>query len=443
MARVLIADDEEKLGRVLAEALSGDGHDVEQVRSGRAAVVRLGERAFDVVLTDLKMPDLPGTEVLKAAVARPAPPAVIVMTAFGSTDSAVAAMKGGAADYLTKPFSLDELKLRVRHVADARAAQTRGAKLVASLTPALVANSEAMAAAVEMARRVAPTAATVLLLGETGTGKTQLARFIHYSSPRAGNDLVEVHCAALPETLLESELFGHAKGAFTGATAAREGHLARADGGTLFLDELGDVSGGTQVKLLRVLQDRTFTPLGSTQDRTVDARVITATNRDLAQAVKAGSFREDLFFRLNVFAIRVPPLRERREDVGPLVDAFLRGRGLPAEKVSPAARQALLQRPWPGNVRELENALERSLILAGEETVAPAHLTQDVEARPRAVAELLTPGFSLDELEKQLITEALALAGGNKAQAARSLGITRRRLYSRLASLARDEPDEE
>jgi len=305
-----------------------------------------------------------------------------------------------------------------------------------------VAKSEAMAKVLELAKKVAPTNATVLLLGETGTGKTQLARYLHYASPRAGNELVEVHCSALPETLLESELFGHAKGAFTGATQAREGHLARADGGTLFLDEIGELTQGTQVKLLRVLQDRTFTPVGTSQERPVDARVVAATNRDLQAAVKAQTFREDLFFRLNVFSIHVPPLRERREDLEPLVDSFLRVRGLPAEKVSPAARRALAGYGWPGNVRELENALERALILAGEQAVDSAHFSLGAATSPASAsvaASLLKDGFSLDDFEKQLITEALALCGGNKAQAARRLGITRRRLYSRLASLGADD----
>jgi len=436
MARVLLAEDEEKLGRVLAEALSADGHEVVRVRGGKEALQRLSDSAFDVVLTDLMMPEVGGLEVLQAARARPAAPPVLLMTAHGSTESAVAAMKAGAADYLTKPFALDELRLRVKRAADAHAAESRGARLMASLTPTLVARSEAMAKVVELARKVAPTPATVLLLGETGTGKTQLARFIHFTSPRAGNALVEVHCSALPETLLESELFGHAKGAFTGATQSREGHLARADGGTLFLDEIGELSQGTQVKLLRVLQDKTFTPVGTSQDRTVDARVVAATNRDLAAAVKAQTFREDLFFRLNVFAIQVPPLRERKEDLEPLVDAFLRARGLPEAKVSPAARNVLAAHDWPGNVRELENALERSLILAGDAEVEPSHLSLSARVGDESVAAaLLKDGFSLDGFEKQLITEALALAGGNKAQAARLLGITRRRLYSRLAAL--------
>ena len=444
MARILIADDEEKLGRLLTDALAAEGHDVVHVRGGREALSQLSGSTFDLVLTDLRMPEVGGLQVLEAARARPSPPSVLMMTAFGSTDSAVAAMKAGAVDYLTKPFSIDELRLRVRRAAEARLSATRGARLVQSLTPSLIANSEPMSKVLEMARRVAPTAATVLLLGETGTGKTQLARYIHFTSPRAGGELVEVHCSAMPETLLESELFGHARGAFTGATVSREGHLARADGGSLFLDEIGEISASTQVKLLRVLQDRTFTPVGTTQERTVDARVIAATNRDLGRAVKDGRFREDLYFRLNVFAIVVPPLRERREDIEPLVDAFLRARGLPPGKVSAEARRQLAARRWPGNIRELENALERALILAGDAEVEPGFFPEEsAAAQPTTV---LAPGFSLDDFERGLITEALARAGGNKTQAAKLLGITRRRLYSRLESLgskeqADDPPD--
>jgi transcriptional regulator with PAS, ATPase and Fis domain len=275
----------------------------------------------------------------------------------------------------------------------------------------------------------------VLLLGESGTGKSQLARCIHYQGKRAAGPLVEVHCAALPETLLEAELFGHEKGAFTGAVQRKAGHLAAADGGTLFLDEIAEITQATQVKLLRFLQERTFVPVGATEARTVDVRVISATNRDLDEAVRSGAFREDFFYRLNVFAIRVPPLRERREDVLPIAERFLASRGVPAAKLSSGARDALLARAWPGNVRELENVLERALIVAGEGAVAPEHLGAAPGAsRPRRAADLLTDGFDLDGFERELVYAAIERAGGNKTQAARLLGVTRRRLYSMLAS---------
>jgi two-component system response regulator HydG len=286
------------------------------------------------------------------------------------------------------------------------------------------------------ARQVAATDASVLLLGESGTGKSQLARYIHYQSKRAGGPVVEVHCAALPETLLEGELFGFEKGAFTGATQRKAGHLAAADGGTLFLDEIGEITPATQVKLLRFLQEKTFVPLGATGQRTVDVRVISATNRDLDEAVRSGQFREDFYYRLNVFAIRVPPLRERREDILPIADRFLASRGVPAEKLSQGARERLRMRAWPGNVRELENALERGLILAGEGEVEPDHLGGDGASgeRSRKAGDLLVDGFELDAFEREVIFAAIEKAGGNKTQAARLLGVTRRRLYSLLAS---------
>jgi DNA-binding NtrC family response regulator len=263
-----------------------------------------------------------------------------------------------------------------------------------------------------------------------------VARRIHYQSAVAGGPLVEVHCAALPETLLEGELFGHEKGAFTGAQQRRAGHLAAAEEGTLFLDEIGEVTPSTQVKLLRFLQDRTYTPLGTTTTHPANVRVIAATNRDLDAAVASGAFREDFYYRLNVFTIVVPPLRERREDILPLARKFLAGRGLPPEKLGAAGEDRLLHHPWPGNVRELENAMERALILAGGEAIGPEHLSPGAGARARNLAgELLVEGFELDAFERDLLTTALARAGGNKSAAARLLGISRRRLYSRLESL--------
>jgi transcriptional regulator with PAS, ATPase and Fis domain len=330
---------------------------------------------------------------------------------------------------------MDELRMRVRRLASQRTAEARSERLLQRLTPDLVAESPAMQAALAAAKQVAPTDATVLLLGESGTGKSQLARYVHYHSKRASAPLVEVHCAALPETLLEGELFGHEKGAFTGAGERKPGHLAAADGGTLFLDEIGEITPATQVKLLRFLQERAFVPLGATAVKTVDARVVSATNRDLDDAVRSGAFRQDFYYRLNVFAIRMPPLRERREDILPITERFLRSRGLPAEKIAPQARERLLGYAWPGNVRELENVVERALILAGDGEIRPEHLALGASAsRPGAPVELLAEGFSLDGLERDLVYAALERAAGNKTNAAKLLGITRRRLYSMLAS---------
>ena len=445
MARILVADDEPKLGRVVAQMLELDGHAVVRAGGGREALARLSEEAFDVVVTDLRMPDVDGLAVLRAARAKSPPPEVVLMTAYATAESAVEAMKAGAADYVTKPFSMDELRMRVGRLAAQRAGELQRARLVARLAPDLVAESAAMKAVLAAVLQVAPTDASVLLLGESGTGKSQLARFIHFRGRRAEGPLVEVHCAALSESLLEAELFGHEKGAFTGAVQRKAGHLAAADSGTLFLDEIGEIAPATQVKLLRFLQDRTFVPVGSTQARAVDVRVVSATNRDLAEAVRSDAFREDLFYRLNVFAIRVPPLRERREDVGPIAERFLASRGLPPEKLSPDARATLLAHDWPGNVRELENALERALILAGDGEIRPDFLAVGTAARgrPKDAAELVGEGFSLDAFERELLLAALAKAGGNKTKAASLLGVTRRRLYSLLASSGGDPGDAE
>ncbi len=440
--RVLVADDEPKLGKLVAEALAGAGHTVKLVGSGRQALVELATSGWDMVVTDLKMPEVDGMQVLAAARATSPPTEVVLMTAYASAESAVAAMKAGAADYLIKPFSFDELRLRVARLADQRRAQKVNAQLLERLAPTLVARSPAMGAVLVAARKAAATEASVLLLGESGTGKSQLARFIHFSSPRAGGPLVELHCSALPESLLESELFGHVRGAFTGADRARTGHLEGADGGTLFLDEIGELSLSTQVKLLRFLQEREFSPLGSSETRKVNVRIVAATNRDLTAAVKAGAFREDFFYRLNVFGLTVPALRGRREDIAALINSFLEARGLPLEKVTVEARERLAGLSWPGNVRELFNTLERALLLAGEEPVGKAWIEPAPQTRSGPTADaLLVEGFNLEAFERDLVAAALSRAGGNKSAAARLLGVTRRTLYSRLASLG--APDEE
>ena len=442
MARVLVVDDEPKLGRLVSEALALDGHAVTRAGGGRAALAELQKEAFEIVVADLRMPEVDGLGVLQAARGRTPPAEVILMTAHATAESAVAAMKAGAADYLIKPFAFEELRLRVQRLADQRAAHRKADRLVERLTPGLVAESAAMKDVLAAARRVAATDASVLLLGESGTGKNQLARLIHYSGKRAAAPLVEVHCAALPEALLESELFGHEKGAFTGAHERKIGHLAAADTGTLFLDEIGEVTPATQVKLLRFLQEREFVPVGSTQTRKVDVRVVAATNRDLDDAVKAGTFREDFYYRLNVFAIHLPPLRDRREDILPLADRFLSSRGVPPSRLSPASRDRLHDHAWPGNVREMENALERALILAGDDEIGAEHVgrlgraSERSEMRGQRAADVLREGFNLDDFERELIDAAIERAGGNKAAAARLLGITRRRLYSTIQSLS-------
>ncbi len=446
MSRVLIADDEVKLGGVLAEMLELDHHEVTRVEDGEAAIRALRGGAFDIVLTDLRMPKTDGLSVLAEARGRVPPADVIVMTAHATPESAVAAMKAGAVDYLLKPFAMDEVRLKVKRLAAQQAAERRNERLLEQLTPTLVAESGKMREVLAAARQVASSDATVLVLGESGTGKTELARYVHFSSRRATGPFVEVHCAALPESLLESELFGYRKGAFTGATQDKGGHLVAAQGGTLFLDEIGELTAATQVKLLRFLQGREFVPVGSTEPRKVDTRVIAATNRDLAAAVREGAFREDFYYRLNVFQIVVPPLRERPEDIEPLALRFLASRGVPVSRIAPGALARLREQPWPGNVRELENALERAVILAGDGPIEARHLGSTALAGPRDRAragDLLVAGFDLDDFEREVIHAAIERAGGNKSAAARLLGITRRRLYSRLESLGEPEPDPE
>jgi DNA-binding NtrC family response regulator len=443
MARILVADDEPKLRRPLAETLEREGHAVVRVGGGRQAIEELAAGSFDLVVTDLRMPDVDGLAVLREARARTPPVEVMMMTAFGTVASAVEAMKAGAADYLVKPFAMDELCLRVRRLLEKSSAEEKSRRLQEQLKPRLVAQSPRMVQALQAATQVAASDTTVLLLGESGTGKTQIARYIHYSSGRASAPFVEVHCAALPETLLEAELFGHEKGAFTGAHERKAGHLASADGGTLFLDEIGEITSPTQVKLLRFLQSREFAPLGSSAPRKVDVRVVAATSRDLLSALREGALREDFYYRLNVFPIEMPPLRDRREDVLPLAESLLRRRGLPPSKLGKSAREELLRRPFPGNVRELENTIERALILAGAEEIGAGHVAAPggPTARTRA-GDVLGPGFNLDAFERDLLYAALERTGGNKASAARLLGITRRRLRSRLHSLEEKEPDE-
>ncbi|MBK8014470.1 MAG: sigma-54-dependent Fis family transcriptional regulator [Deltaproteobacteria bacterium] len=452
MTKILVVDDEPKLGRIIAEMLEVQGYHVTLARGGKAALDQMEASVPDVIVTDLRMPDVDGMEVLRRARAMSSPPDVIVMTAFGTTDNAVAAMRLGAADYLTKPFAMDELRMRVARLAEQRRSAAQVKSLLNRVTPPPVAVSAKMQHVLEDARKVAASDASVLLLGESGTGKSRIARFIHYESARAEAPLVEVHCAALPEALLESELFGYEKGAFTGATARKDGLLQSARMGTLFLDEIGDISPPTQLKLLRFLQEREFVPLGSTVAETVDVRIVAATNRDLEAAVADGSFREDLYYRLNVFTITVPPLRERREDLDALSTTILERRGLPPSKLGASARAVMASHSWLGNVRELENVLERAIILSGPTEIAPEHLglrdvgtrTRDLVEMPKAgtlpsavpPASLLVEGFNLDAFERDLIHAAIDLAGGNKAKAARLLGITRRRLYSRLKTLA-------
>ena len=452
MTRILIVDDEAKLGRVLVEMLEGAGHEATHVGGGAAAIQRIGSGDLDIVVSDLRMTGVDGMAVLRE-VRRVSPGTdVVLMTAHATAQNAVEAMKLGAVDYLVKPFAMDEFRLRIGHIVERRAITARADALARRLDERegfgrVIAESAAMRRVVADARRVAATDETVLLLGESGTGKNLLARAIHHASARSAGPFIELHAAALPETLVEGELFGRERGAYTGAADSKPGHAEAAHGGTLFLDEIGELAPAIQVKLLRFLQDRTFTRLGSTQTRRSDARIIAATNRELAAAVKDGSFREDLYYRLAVFPITVPPLRDRPEDIRATVLGVLAARGLGPDRITETALDALAAGRWPGNVRELENVLGRALILAGTDPIGPEHLPPTL-ARTAAISgsildDLLVPEFSLDAFERDLIHHALVKAGGNKAAAARLLGITRRRLYSRLDSLGEPGSDDE
>ena len=446
MARILVVDDEPRMAELVALELADHGHEVETAADGARALDLLRTRTRDLVVTDLKMPGLDGLELLAEIKKLWPGTEVILMTAYASARTAVSAMKEGAWDYLIKPFEMDELLIMVDRIVRERRLQDENRELRAAMGDAggeIVGQSEALAGVLDLVARVASQEATVLITGESGTGKELIARAIHAASPRAREPFVVVNCAALPDTLLESELFGHEKGAFTGAERRRPGRFELADGGTLFLDEVSEITPSAQVKLLRVLQERTLERLGSTETFRIDVRVLAATNRDLAVLVETGNFREDLFYRLNVFPLHLPPLRERREDIPELARHFL-ARRVPPVAITEAALEILMSYDWPGNVRELENVLERAGILAGPgreigavdldwlmSPPAADHGAIPGSARGGRI-QIPEEGVDLEALEKEHILEALRTAGGNKTEAARLLHMSRRRLYSRL-----------
>ena len=444
---VLVVDDEQKMGVILKGALEDDGHTVTAYEKSTDAQKAFETERFDLMITDLKMAPPDGLELLRRAGESRPRMAVILMTAYATAQTAVEAMKAGAYDYIIKPFELDELRLRVRKLENERRlgenvrVLERENELLKTQVGShlrlgnMIGKSSVTQDMLELAEKVAGTDATVLIWGESGTGKSLLARALHAASPRANAPLITVNCGALPESLLESELFGHEKGAFTGAVAKKKGRFLAADQGTLFLDEIGEMSPPLQVKLLHVLEEKEFYPVGSEVPVSVDVRVIAATNRDLEEAIAEGEFREDLYYRLNVFPIAVPPLRARQEDISLLLDHFLSRFGRSSVDLSSGARAALLGYPFHGNVRELENMIERAAILAGKENIEEVHfpsLQTNKNLTSTAVPEIPDDGLSLAALEKELILRALQKAGGNKTQAARLLGLTRRTLYSRM-----------
>ncbi len=440
--RVLIVEDEEKLRRVVQLQLQSAGFDVDQAGSAEEAL-RSADRA-DLVITDLKLPGMDGLQLIASLRRQNSRTPVVVITAFGSVETAVEAMKSGAADFVTKPFSLDHLVTVVQKALEVRALRDENTKLREELGVRyefdnIVGRSPAMQEIFATITRIAPTRATVLLAGESGVGKDLIARAIHFHSPRRDKPFVKINCTALPENLMESELFGYEKGAFTGAVVGKPGKFEQADTGTVMLDEIGDVPPAIQVKLLRVLQERELERLGSNKTKHVDVRVIAATNVDLRVALENGTFREDLYYRLNVLPLNIPPLRQRKVDIPYLADHFVKKvakeMGRPCT-ISDEALDRLMAYDWPGNVRELENAIERSIVLCNGEVLRADDIKLDTNrSRPPQSTDFLPPGMNLDQYEQSIIREALRRANGNKSQAARLLGITRNALRYRLTQM--------
>ncbi len=442
--RILVVDDDAGLRESLELFLSQEGYGVTVATNAETALERVAEQSFDLVLCDVRMPGSDGLELLPQLIRRAPGTTVIMMSAYGTADLAIEAMNLGAYDYLTKPFQPSEVVLAIRKSAERERLRRKSALLQRDVVHAvgqqpIIAASESMVALLDVIERAAEYKATVLLLGESGTGKEVLARAIQTQSNRADEAFVAVNCGAIPENLLESELFGHAKGAFTGADRARRGLFTEADGGTLFLDEIGELPATLQVKLLRVLQEEEIRPLGETKSHQVDVRVIAATSRDLEADAASGRFREDLFYRLNVIRIDVPPLRERERDIPLMVDHFVshfaETLGKPVRSVSHEALQRIVRHTWPGNVRELKNVIERAVILARGESLTPEELPAGLGSEttnPLDAVHDLSLKAARARFERDWIEQALARVEGNRTHAAKLLGISHRSLLYKI-----------
>jgi DNA-binding NtrC family response regulator len=457
MANILIVEDEPRMRRLLEISLGEDGHTVHAAEDAETGIKFLRKDSIDLVLTDLKLPGMNGLEFLQEAKTLNASIPVVVMTAYGSVETAVEAMKAGASDYVLKPFTMAEMRLVVKKELDVQKVRDENRSLREALGKRyqfqnVVARSAKMQEVLALVTRVASTNSTVLLGGESGVGKDLIARAIHQNSRRAAGPFIKVNSTAIPDTLFESELFGFEKGAFTGALASKPGKFELADKGTLFLDEIGDVPALIQVKLLRVLQEREFERLGSTKTLKVDVRLLAATNRDLRAALEQGTFREDLYYRLNVIPIDIPPLREHKEDIPDLVNHFLSRFARDSEReisgVTPDALSLLMNYHWPGNVRQLENTIERAVALSSGTLLDVADIHLDTPPRHTVAASsggsgvpFPPEGMTLEQWEDEMIREALRRANGNKSQAARLLGLSRNALRYRLGKLG--VPDDE
>ncbi len=444
--KVLLIDDDISLSKVLAYQLEKNAYRVSTANDGKSGLQLFADQRFDIVISDIRMPDISGIEVLQQVRRQDKQVVVIMITAHGSVENAIEACRIGADDYITKPFGQEQLLFVIEKALRLRKLQSENLNLREQLVDRyqfenMISTSSVMQEILRNSTRVAQSDATVLILGESGTGKELIARGIHFSSPRKEKPFITVNCPSIPGNLLESELFGHVKGAFTGAIKDRKGKFELADGGTIFLDEIGDLPGELQAKLLRVLQELTFEPVGSDKTIKVDVRILAATNRNLEQKVKEGSFREDLYYRLSVVPIELPPLRKRRDEIPYLVDHFLMRHGKGRKwNIAPEVMTALQEYDWPGNVRELENVVERMLALAADEKIGmedlPSYLLLKKEgSKSDSLFNLPEEGLALEDMERQLIEATLEKCDGNQSKAAKMLKIPRHVLLYRMKKL--------